>query len=457
MSSQLEVNQEVLITIKTIGINGEGIGFYKRQAVFVPGVIPPEEVVVRVKSLHKGYAVAESVHIKKRAFYRRRPFCKHYGVCGGCQLQHVDYEEQQRLKESLLRQSFERYTKIPLNTVDFRSFNPIVTPRHYRHKAQMPVKNTKRGIVTGLFRADSQDLVEVLDCPIQHERINETNRRVLEILDEYDIRAFDEKKMRGMLRHLVTRRSDATGEIQVTLVITIFNKVLKKVAEEILSLPDVVSVAISKNHDVKNREVFGETYEILAGNETIEERLGDVRYRLNPKAFFQVNPREAQSMYEYVRTLFEPQKERRLLDLHTGSGAMALYFADLFEEVTGIDSSKESIKSAQENKKRNNLPHVEFVQGDAGKVLKQLRNTGKSFDVAVFDPPRTGLDEGLMSELLRNPIPRLIYVSCNPSTLAKNIDRLSKGYAVRSVMPFDMFPQTAQVEAVALLSLRNAE
>ncbi len=451
MRTQLEVNQEVLITIKTIGINGEGIGFYKRQAVFVPGVIPPEEVVVLVKSLHKGYAVAEAVHIKKRAFYRRRPFCKHYGVCGGCQLQHVDYEEQQRLKENLLRQSFERYTKIPLSRIDFRSFNPIVTPRHYRHKAQMPVKNTARGVVTGLFRADSQDLVEVLDCPIQHGRVNETNRRVLEILDEYDIRAFDERKMRGMLRHLVTRRSDATGEIQITLVVTIFNKVLKKAADKILSLPDVVSVAISKNHDVKNREVFGETYEMLAGNETIEERLGDVRYRLNPKAFFQVNPREAQNMYEYVRTLFDPKKEKRLLDLHTGSGAMALYFADLFDEVTGVDSSKESIKSAQENKKRNNLPHVDFVEGDAGRVLKKLKNTGKSFDVAVFDPPRTGLDQGLMEELVRNPIPKLVYVSCNPSTLAKNIHRLSKTYEVKSVMPFDMFPQTAQVESVVLL------
>ncbi len=455
METKLTINQEVLITIKTIGINGEGIGFYKRQAVFVDGVMPPEEVVVRIKSLHKGYAVAEAKQIKKKAFYRRRPFCKHYGVCGGCQLQHVDYEEQQRLKEDLLKQSFKRYTSLPLSSIKFHPFNPIVKPRHYRYKAQMPVKNTDQGVVTGLFKKNTQDLVEVLDCPVQNESINLTNQRVLEICDRYDIRAFDETTMRGMLRHVVTRRSQATGEIQVTLVITIFNKALFKAAKDILELPDVVSVAISKNHDVKNREVFGETFEVLAGKESIEERLGDIRYALNPKAFFQLNPQEAQNMYEYIRTLFDTAKERTLLDLYTGSGAMALYFGNMFERVIGVDFDEASIRSAKENAKRNRMNHVEFLQDDAVQFVTNMQKEGQNVDVAVFDPPRTGLDERMIRSLVSNPIPKLIYVSCNPSTLAKNIDKLSGRYRVKSVMPFDMFPQTSHVESVTLLEQKT--
>ncbi|MFP4078007.1 MAG: class I SAM-dependent RNA methyltransferase, partial [Candidatus Izemoplasmataceae bacterium] len=222
MESPLKVNQEVLITIKNIGINGEGIGYYKRQAVFVDGAIPPEEVVIRITDIKERHAVGDIVRIKKKAYYRTRPFCKHYDLCGGCQLQHVAYEEQQRLKEDLLRQSFERYTRLDLGAVDFLPFNPIIRPKRYRQKAQMPVRNTPDGLTTGLYRRRSNKLVDVLDCPVQDERINRVNQEVLKICDKYDIYAFDPKKMRGMLRYLVVRRSEATGEMQVTLVITIF-------------------------------------------------------------------------------------------------------------------------------------------------------------------------------------------------------------------------------------------
>ncbi|MFW6299143.1 MAG: 23S rRNA (uracil(1939)-C(5))-methyltransferase RlmD, partial [Bacillota bacterium] len=443
MESPLKVNQEVLITIKNIGINGEGIGYYKRQAVFVDGAIPPEEVVIRITDIKERHAIGDIVRIKKKAYYRTRPFCKHYDLCGGCQLQHVAYEEQQRLKEDLLRQSFERYTRLDLGAVDFLPFNPIIQPKRYRQKAQMPVRNTSSGLTTGLYRRRSNKLVDVLDCPVQDERINRVNQEVLKICDKYDIYAFDPKKMRGMLRYLVVRRSDATGEMQVTLVITIFNHVLKKAAQEILALSEVSSVAISKNHDVKNPLIFGDTYEILAGKKSIPEKLGDITYWLNPKAFFQLNPGEAQSMYEYVKTLFDFNKEKSLVDLYTGSGGMALYFAHHFDRVVGIDQDAASIESANTNRDYNNLDHVKFYEGDALQTLVDLKSKGETFDVAVFDPSRTGLSKDLLNYLVKHPMDKLIYVSCNPSTLAKDIDKLSKKYELVSVKPFDMFPQTS--------------
>jgi len=454
METNLTLDQEVLITIKSIGINGEGVGFYKRQAVFVDGVIPPEEVVVRITKLKKGYAEAEPVRIKKRAFYRTRPFCKHYGVCGGCQLQHAEYEEQQRLKEAFLKQTFERFSGLDINKVTFNPFNPIVKPKHYFQTAVMPVMNTDEGIVTGLMKKDHSGLTEVLECPITDNRINAVNQQVLEICDEYEIHAFDASSMRGLLRHIVTRRSLSTGEVQVTMVITIFNHVLKEAAKKILDIPDVVSVAISKDRDAKSTATFGETVEILAGKETIDEQLGDTRFRLSPKAYYQKNPQEAQNMYEYIATLFEPAKETSLLDLYTGSGAMALYFAGYFKRITGIDRSRESIESAKANRKLNNADHTEFIESDVAEALKKIHGQGEKYDVVVFDPPRQGLSKAITDLLLKKPFKKLIYVSANPATLAKDIRRLTRKFRVISVMPFDMYPQTSHIESVTLLELK---
>ncbi len=453
MQTELTKNQEVLITIKKIGINGEGIGYYKRQAVFVDGVFPPEEVVVRIRELHRGYAVADAVRVKKRAYYRTRPFCKHYGVCGGCQLQHIKYDEQLRLKEDLLRQAFERYTKVNLKRVTFSPFHPVTNVRDYRHKAQMPVRNTEQGLVTGLYQKQSNDLVDILTCPVHDMRINEVNRRVLELCDEHDIRAFDPTNMKGMLRYIVTRVSAATGEIQVTLVVTIFNHALKPLAKKIVDIPDVVSCAISKNHDAKNHEVFGDTFEVLGGNPLITEAIGETRYALNPKAFFQLNPEETAKLYAYVDSLFD-DNDKTLLDLFTGSGALALYVAKRFKRVVGVDADKSSIDSANVNRKLNKASNTVFYHGDAAETMKKLDQKGLRFDVVVFDPPRSGLDDALIDRLLRNPIKKLIYVSCNPSTLAKNVHKLSRKYTVKSVMPFDMFPQTSHIESVVLLQAK---
>lgn len=451
MEPLLRKQQTVLLTIKRLGINGEGIGYYKRKAVFVPGAIPPEEVIVRITNVSDKYAEGEIVKFNIKAAKRVQPFCKHYATCGGCQLQHVAYDEQLLLKVEMLRQSIERYSNIDLSTIAFSDMIGMNTPRHYRHKAQMPVANTKYGITTGLYKVNSNDLVPIVDCPVQSEHINLVNQRILEICDKYEIYAFDPKTMRGLLRYIVTRESHHTGEIQVTLIITIFNKALHQAAKDIAALPNVVSVGISKNHDVKNIEIFGQEVEILAGKNYITEGIGSIQYDLKPKAFYQLNPSQAIQLYGYVKSLLDFEKDQTIIDAYSGSGAISMYLAPFAKRVIGIDSSKESVYSALHNRKVNNFTNVDFVNGEVSTSLPKIYDKGIKPDVIIIDPPRSGLDYKTLDVLTRKPIDKIIYVSCNPSTLGKNLKVLSRKYEVISVQPFDMFPHTSHIESVTLL------
>jgi 23S rRNA (uracil-5-)-methyltransferase RumA len=454
MEQIVKKGQEILLTIKRLGINGEGIGYYKRLAVFVPGVIPPEEAIVRIIEVTPKYAKGELVHLRIKANKRVQPFCKHFGVCGGCQIQHIAYEEQLLLKEEMLKQAFERYSGINLNHIKFDDMIGMQTPKYYRHKSQMPVNNTKYGLTTGLYKINSNDLVPIQECPIHTENINFINRQVLEICDKHEIFAFDSSTMRGLLRNIVIRESHHNGEIQVTLVITIFNKALHNVANEIIKLPNVVSVGISKNKDAKSVEVFGEEVEILAGKNSIQEGIGDIQYDLKPKAFYQLNPSQAMKLYKAVKEKLDFEKDKIIVDAYSGSGAISMFLAKDAEKVYGIDINQESIYSALHNKKINKFENTHFAKGEVSKVLPYIYDKGVTPDVIIFDPPRSGLDDKTLDILTRKVIKKLIYISCNPSTLAKNIKVLSKKYHVRSVTPFDMFPQTSHIESMTVLEAK---
>ncbi|MCK5761831.1 MAG: 23S rRNA (uracil(1939)-C(5))-methyltransferase RlmD, partial [Candidatus Izimaplasma sp.] len=447
MEPLLEVNQEVLITIKRLGINGEGIGFYKRQAVFVDGVFPPEQVVVRITEVQKSYTKAEVVRIKVKAAKRVKPFCKHYDTCGGCQIQHIDYQEQLFLKEEMLIQAFDRYTNLDINTIKFNSMIGMNNTKHYRSKAQMPVENTKYGLTTGLYEKESNKLVPIVDCPIQDDNINRVNQRILEICDKFEIYAFDPLTMRGLVRYVVVRTSNFNDELQVTLVITIFNKALKEAAKEIIQIPGVVSVGISKNRDVKNIEIFGNEVEILEGKDSITEGIGDIRYHLKAKSFYQLNPQQAIKLYAEVKKHLDFSVDKVIVDAYSGSGAISMYLAPYAKKIVGIDISKESTYSARHNMKLNKFNNLTFELGEVKDVLSDYYNTGFNPDVIIFDPPRSGLDPKTIDLLVRKPVKKIIYISCNPSTLTKNIKVLSKKYKVESVTPLDMFPHTSHIES----------
>jgi 23S rRNA (uracil-5-)-methyltransferase RumA len=451
MEPLLKKDQQVLLTIKRLGINGEGIGYYKKQAVFVPGVLPPEEAIVKITEVTERYSRGELVRLNIKAKKRVKPFCKHFDECGGCQIQHIAYTEQLSLKEEMLIQAIDRYSGLDTSKIKFNDIVGMNNPRYYRHKSQMPVRNTKFGITTGLYKPNSNDLVPIIDCPVHAENINIVNRKIIEICDKHEIHAFDSKTMRGLLRYIVIRESHFNGEIQVTLVITIFNKALHKAANEIIRISGVESVGISKNRDASNVEVFGEEVEILAGKNTITEGIGNIKYDLKPKAFYQLNPSQAVKLYKIVKDNIDFETEKTIVDAYCGAGAISMYIAPYAEKIVGIDISKESVYSALHNRKVNKFANVDFVHGEVKSALPKLYNEGLNPDVIIFDPPRSGIDYKTLDLLTRKVVKKIIYVSCNPSTLAKNLKVLTKKYTVKSVTPFDMFPHTSHIESITIL------
>jgi len=377
MDVKLVKDQEILITIRRLGINGEGIGFYKKLAVFVDGVFPPEQVVVRITEVNRGHAKGESIRVKVKSNRRVKPFCPHFKECGGCQTQHIDYSEQLSLKEGMLMQTLERYTDLDLSKTKINRIIGMKNHTHYRYKAQMPVRNTKTGLTTGFYKKESNDLVDILECPVHSDSINRVNQRILEICDNHEIFAFDPTVMRGLLRYVVVRESNFNGDLQVTLVITIFNKALQ------------------------NHEIFGEEVEILEGDNTIIEGIGDIRYALKPKAFYQLNPNQAIKLYGEVKSHLDFTTDRVIVDAYSGSGAISFYLSQYVDKILGIDIAKESIYSAKHNLKLNKVDNITFEQGAVNDVLRDYYDKGFNPDVIIFDPPRSGLDSQTMDLLLK--------------------------------------------------------
>lgn len=446
----MESQPTVLISIKKLGINGEGMGYYKKLPIFVPGALPGETAIVKIEKAHARFLEGSLVRLKEKAKSRVVPFCPIYKSCGGCSLQHLAISAQHQEKMNQVKESIEKYAKLDLTKVKFYTIDKGFKDRYYRHKAQMPLVKTKQGIITALYENGSRKPVPVKTCPVHHPVINRVNQEVIEILNTLDLDVFDPNLKQGILRTLVTRVSSYDESVQLTFVVSIFNERLKELAKLCMTIEGVQSVAISKLYEAHTHEIFGETYEILEGKETIEEDIEGLKFQLNPKAFYQLNPPVAKAMYTYALSLLE--NEKTAVDLYTGSGTLAMLLNQKIDKVTGVDINESSIQSAKLNA---NISHMDtvFLKERADKGLNYILKK-QEVDLITFDPPRSGLDDKTLDAILKSQVKKLIYISCNPSTLGKNLDVLKKKYDLKSVKVFDMFPHTAQVESVCLLQKR---
>ena len=437
-----------LITVKKLGINGEGIGYYKKMPVFIDGALPGEEVIAEITHKDARFMKAKAVRIKKKSAKRVTPFCPIFHQCGGCQIQHLSIDGQHQEKINLVKESLLKYAGLTLKPEQIKPLETGFKDRFYRHKAQMPLVMTKSGIMTALYQKDSRTPVPMKTCPVHHPVINSVNQQIIEILNQYDLDPFDVRLKKGLLRTLVTRVSSSTGDVQVTLVVTMFHPSMREIAQAIEKIDPVKSVAISKLYEANTHEIFGETTEVLAGQETIEEHIGDLSFKLSPKSFYQLNPPVAKAIYTYVSELIG--KNKMAVDLYTGSGTLALKLAESSDKVVGVDLSSASIESAKSNAASNQMNHVIFLKDKAHDGLKYILKKDTP-DVITFDPPRSGLDEKTLTLVATSKVPKLVYVSCNPSTLGKNLNVLKKHYEIESLKVYDMFPHTSHVESVVVL------
>lgn len=451
----LNKNQEVLLTIKRIGINGEGIGYYKRLAVFVPFTIPGEEVVVRMTEIKDKYSIGKAVKLKTVSPNRVEPPCKYYEQCGGCQLLHIDYKEQGKLKKQIVEEAFTRYYNGELNQKLFKDTVLMDNPFHYRNKVKLPVRYDGEKLVTGLYAFDTNKLVYIEECLVERKDIRQTVKEICEFLTKYQVIAYNPKSKDGILRHIVVRSSSLTKDVQVTLILFKKDQRTINISKDLIKIQSVKSVYVSINDDPDAIENFGlETFKVI-GEDTITEKLGPYKFELLPTAFFQLNCEQTEKLYDNVVKLAKLHGNENVIDAYCGVGTIGIWLSKYVKEVRGIDINKEGIKNAIHNAKINEISNARFYTGDILTCLTKWRKEGFIPDVLVVDPPRTGLDLRLINYLQQFPIKKIVYVSCNPATLAKNCNHLQKKYHILQVQPLDMFPGTCNVETIVILSSKK--
>jgi 23S rRNA (uracil-5-)-methyltransferase RumA len=450
---QLKVGETFPITIKRLGINGEGIGYFKRKVAFVYGALPGEEVVATATKVQEKFIEGQVKKIRKQSPNRVAPPCPVYDQCGGCQLQHLAYDQQLIEKRDIVRQAFERYMKDDAKKLKVRETIGMENPWEYRNKSQLQVGREKEKVIAGLYGLNSHKLVDISECKIQHPATNKVTATVKMILQDLKISIYNERKQEGIIRTIVTRVGFETGQVQLVL-ITSQKEIPKKqlLIDEIQKrLPEVTSILQNINGE-KTSLIFGQKTVHLSGEEVIQEALGDISFELSARAFFQLNPLQTVKLYDEVKRAAALTGNEKVVDAYCGVGTIGLWLANDAAEIRGMDVIEESIEDANNNAQKHGFKKATYVVGKAEHWMPKWVEDGWQPDVVVVDPPRTGCDQKLLETIVKVKPKRMVYVSCNPSTLAKDTTYLTKrGYKLRYIQPVDMFPHTSHVESVALL------
>lgn len=452
--ASIRVGQQMTLTIKSLGINGEGIGYFKRKIVFVDKALPGEVVHAEVTEAREKYAIARLLRVVEKSSARVKPPCPVYEECGGCSLQHMDYQAQLASKREIVIESLRKYAKL-----DHPPVSPTIgmdNPWSYRNKAQFQVGRQDGKLVAGLYQTGSHKLVNLESCQVQHEATTQIVQAAKTIIEELGIPSYDERKRKGVIRTIVARVAFATGETQLTLVTATpdIPRVKELVLELRTRLPQLIGITQNVNPQ-KTSIVFGEKTVTLWGKPSIAEKLGDLSFDLSARAFFQLNPEQTEKLYDQVKLAAGLTGTELVLDLYCGTGTIGLWLAPFAREVRGIEMIPEAVEDARRNAERNGATNSSFHVGKAEVLMpKWAKQQGVRPDVVVVDPPRTGLDDALIRSLLEVLPKRIVYVSCNPSTLAKDVGKMLGKYELVSVQPVDMFPHTAHVECCSLL-IRN--
>ncbi|HOV80896.1 MAG TPA: 23S rRNA (uracil(1939)-C(5))-methyltransferase RlmD [Bacillota bacterium] len=452
----MKKNEKFSLYISGMTHGGEGVGRYKEVAVFVPGSVPGETVTAEAVELKKNYARARLLEIVERSPHRRSPECARFEPCGGCCLQHIDYREQLRLKAALVRDSLVRITG--LHNAPVRDTAGMNYPWHYRNKAAFQVEETDGRYQLGFYEEGSRNIAaffkdrDHLGCLLVDGELNETASLVEKLLNKHGCAVDKQNRPGRFFRQVLLRKGFYTGEVMVVLVTGEEEWLQEKafVKELLSSLPGLASVV--RNINRPPGSVPGRKNRLLAGKEYITDRLGHLIFRISSSSFYQVNPEQTLVLYQKVLEYAALSGVETALDAYSGIGTIALFLAGRAKKVYGLEIVPEAVEDARRNAVLNGITNVEFLAGEVERSLPRMAAQGIRPDVVVLDPPRRGCDRETLDAVVRMQAARVVYVSCNPGTLARDLRYLTdKGYQVAEVQPVDMFPWTYHVEAIVLL------
>jgi 23S rRNA (uracil1939-C5)-methyltransferase len=448
-------NDQLQVTIEDLTHEGAGVAKVDGYTLFVPNTLPGELVDIKVIKTNKGYGFARLLEIKKESEHRAEPLCPIYHQCGGCQIQHLSYEAQLASKQKQVKDVLERIGGIKDVTV-----HPTLgmdDPWRYRNKAQVPVGEEGGLVVAGFYQKRSHRIINMDECLIQHEENDQIIRVVKNIANKYGIRAYDEEKHRGTLRHVVARKGKVTNEVMVVLVTRgkeLPNK--KNIIEEIKAeIPNVKSIVQNINPKRTN-VIFGDETNVLWGEEYIHDYIGDIKFAISARSFYQVNPDQTKVLYDKALEYADLSGQETVIDAYCGIGTISLFLAQKAKHVYGVEIVPDAIADAKRNAELNGITNVNFAVGEAEKIMPWWYAQGIRADVIVVDPPRKGCDPELLETILSMKPKRVVYVSCNPATLARDLQVLEEGgYVTKEVQPVDMFPHSSHVECVAQIVLKE--
>ena len=425
-----------------MGINGEGIGYDHGVPVFIPGALMHETVDVKITQEKEKYKTAKLIRVIRKSKDRVEPECRYCDSCRACTLMHLKSERQLNYKKQTLKQALKKYADIDMPVSIIKNDNIY----HYRNKFKLPFGMEKGKIVTGMYESERGRFVPIEDCIIHEEVLEKVRKQILEIMNKYKLKAYNERTREGY-RSLIMR----TFNNKIALVFVVGdNTDLEPMLSDLTRIEEVSSIYYSVNTNKKYINALENDLVHVFGKNCLNARINDLKLVFTPKSFFQLNTRQAEVLYDEAVSLID-ENDEEVLEAYCGVGVMSLMAARKAKHVTGVEIVPDAIDNAKKNARYNKIDNVDFVVGDSGSVMEEISKE-KQLDCLIVDPPRTGLDEKMINSILNSNAKKLIYVSCNPSTLAKNLNVLKEYYNIESIRAIDVFSNTEHVESIVYLA-----
>ncbi len=454
MASNIRKNDEFIVDIIDNGFEGEGIARIDNFTIFVQGAIQGEKVKIHILKVNSSFAFAKVVKIIDKSDKRVNEDCNTYSKCGGCNLRHFKYEETLKLKKSIVQNLVNKSLQ---NKVKVNDVIGMEHPFFYRNKAQYPCGVDKDGNkVIGVFANRTHNIIPFDTCMIQDEISQKIAKFINKYINDNKISVYDETNGNGLFRHIVIKVGKKTNEVMCIFVLNgdNFERENILVSELVKNFPNIKTIV--KNINKKNTNVIlGDKNIVLYGSGYIEDKLGEYIFKISPMSFYQINPIQTEKLYNKAIEMAELTGNETIFDLYCGIGTIGIFASKYVKKVYGIEIVKEAIEDAKENARINNIKNADFYSGDVEKVLPELlKKQDVSCDVVFFDPPRKGLDVNTINNIINVCPKKIVYISCNPATLVRDLKRFEDKYEIIEVQPVDMFPYTSHVETIVVLKLK---